>query len=213
MLQRFHKRSKWFYILLALVINSYYQPAIAYSKTILVFGDSLSAGYGLERGQEWPSLLQKRLAAKRLPYTVINHSISGETSSGGLSRFQQSLQQTKPDLVVLELGANDGLRGLSPKAMRQNLQSMIDMARERDIQVVLVGMHLPSNYGEAYTTLFHRQFVQLARQNQLPFVPFLMDRLGAGLKMYQSDGLHPTAGAQPQMMDNVWQVLEPVLRP
>ncbi len=188
-------------------------PAVAHGKTILVFGDSLSAGYGLERGREWPGLLQKRLLQNRLSYTVINHSVSGETSSGGLSRFQQSLEQAKPDLVVLELGANDGLRGLSPKAMRQNLQSMINMARERDIQVVLVGMHLPSNYGDAYTTLFHRQFVQLARQNQLPFVPFLMDGLGAGLKMYQSDGLHPTADAQPQMMDNVWQILKPLLTP
>lgn len=200
-------------MLLTILVNSYFMPAIANAKTILVFGDSLSAGYGLERGQEWPGLLQQRINQHRLPYSVVNHSISGDTTSGGLSRFQHSLQQAQPDIVILELGANDGLRGLSPKAMRNNLQSMIDMARSNNIQVVLVGMHLPSNYGDAYTQLFHQQFVQLARQNQLPFVPFLMDQLGKGLKMYQADGLHPTAQAQPLMLDNVWQVLKTILKP
>jgi acyl-CoA thioesterase-1 len=213
MLQRFHRLTKWLSILLALAIYSYDIPAIAHTKTILVFGDSLSAGYGLERGQEWPSLLQRRLSDNKLGYNVVNHSISGETTSGGLSRFQQSLQQTSPDIVILELGANDGLRGLSVKAMRNNLQSMIDLARSMKIQVVLVGMRLPINYGEAYTKLFHRQFVQLAEQNQLPFIPFLMDKIGAGLEMYQADGLHPTARAQTQMMDNVWQTLRYLLEP
>lgn len=188
-------------------------PAIANANTILVFGDSLSAGYGLERGQEWPNLLQQRLNRQRLPYSVVNHSISGETTGGGLSRFQHSLKQARPDIVILELGANDGLRGLSPKAMRNNLQSMIDMAHSSNIQVVLVGMHIPSNYGVAYTQLFHQQFIQLARQNQLPFVPFLMDQLGKGLKMYQADGLHPTAEAQPLMLENVWKVLKNILKP
>jgi acyl-CoA thioesterase-1 len=213
MLQRFHRQTKWLCILLALAAYSFDVPAIAHVKNILVFGDSLSAGYGLERGQEWPRLLQQRLSNSKLPYRVVNHSISGETTSGGLSRFEQSLLETSPEIVILELGANDGLRGLSVKNMRNNLQSMIDVAKSMKIQVILVGMHLPSNYGDAYTKLFHQQFVRLAEQNQLPFVPFLMDKIGAGLLMYQADGLHPVAEAQPQMLDNVWQTLKPLLQP
>ena len=148
-----------------------------------------------------------------MPYNIVNHSISGETTAGGLARFKESLGQTKPSIVILELGANDGLRGLSLKTMKQNLQHMIDIANEEKVQVILVGMKLPSNYGPGYTRLFHDQFVRLAETNQLAFVPFLMGKLDTGLKMYQQDGLHPTADAQPQIMDNVWQVLKPVLKP
>ena len=185
---------------------------LAQIQNILVFGDSLSAGYGLERSNAWPSLMQDKLQTKNFPYRVINHSISGETTSGGLSRFVTSLEEASPTIVILELGANDGLRGLSLKSMRSNLQRMIDMAHEQNIKVLLVGMRLPINYGKAYTDLFHQQFVNLARQNNTAFLPFLMHGLGAGLEMYQADGLHPTAAGQPRMMENVWQVLQPMLK-
>lgn len=179
--------------------------------SILVFGDSLSAGYGLEKGQEWPGLLQQRFNDRQQTIQVHNHSISGETTGGGLARLAKSLHLSRPDIVILELGANDGLRGLSPGTMRQNLQQMIDLILENQAEVLLVGMHLPINYGQAYTGLFHNQFVKLAEENKLAFLPFLMDRLGIGLNMYQADGLHPTATAQPQMMENIWEVLEPML--
>ena len=180
-------------------------------QSVLVFGDSLSAGYGLEKGQEWPALLQQRFGDRQLIIQVHNHSISGETTRGGLTRLARSLESSQPDIVILELGANDGLRGLSLKVMRQNLQQMIDLVVQHPAEVLLVGMHLPENYGQGYTGLFHRQFVSLARENELAFLPFLMDGLAIGLDMYQADGLHPTAAAQPQMMENVWEVLEPML--
>ena len=187
--------------------------SLAQNQNILIFGDSLSAGHGLERGKEWPSLMQQRLVTKKLPYTIINHSISGETTGGGLSRFAASLEQSNPAIVVLELGANDGLRGLSLKAMADNLQQMIDMAQSKDIRVILVGMLLPTNYGAGYTNLFHQQYAKLAEKNKLTFAPFLMQGLSIGLEMYQPDGLHPTALAQPQLMENVWFTLRPMLTP
>ena len=187
--------------------------SFAENINILVFGDSLSAGYGLERDDAWPSLMQTRLMKQNIPYNIINHSISGETTHGGVTRFKSSLDQSNPAIVILELGANDGLRGLSLKSMKTHLQQMIDMALNRNIKVLLVGMHLPSNYGAAYTDLFHQKFKKLAEINNLAFVPFLMQGLSVGLEMYQADGLHPTANAQPQMMENVWQGLRPMLLP
>jgi len=139
--------------------------SFAQNQNILIFGDSLSAGFGLERGQDWPSLMEKRLLDHKFVYTITNHSISGETTSGGVSRFAASLNEVKPAIVILELGANDGLRGLSLKSMATHLQKMIDMAHERDIQVLLIGMRLPSNYGSAYTDLFHAQYKKLAESN------------------------------------------------
>lgn len=187
--------------------------SFAQNLNILIFGDSLSAGHGLTRGEEWPSLMQKRLVTKKLPYTIRNHSISGETTSGGLSRFSASLEQANPAIIVLELGANDGLRGLSLKAMTKRLQQMIDMAHAKNLKVILVGMHLPTNYGVDYTKLFHQQFAKLAEKNQLAFIPFLMQGMSVGLGMYQPDGLHPTALAQPHIMENVWLTLQPMLMP
>lgn len=187
--------------------------SFAENENILVFGDSLSAGYGLERSDAWPSLMQTRLTQLNIPYSIINHSISGETTQGGASRFQTSLDQTDPAIVILALGANDGLRGLSVKSMHMHLQRMIDMAHARQTRVVLVGMRLPSNYGPAYTDMFHQQYKKLAENNNTAFVPFLMQGLSTGLEMYQADGLHPTASAQVQMMDNVWQTLHPMLIP
>jgi len=195
------------------LLCGYSMISFAENENILVFGDSLSAGYGLERSDAWPSLMHARLIKHNIPYSIINHSISGETAQGGASRFQASLDQTDPAIVILELGANDGLRGLSVKSMHIHLQGMIDMAHAREIRVLLVGMRLPSNYGPTYTDLFHQQFKKLAEKNNTALVPFLMQGLGTGLEMYQADGLHPTASAQTQMMENVWQTLHPMLLP
>ena len=183
-------------------------PAV---RSILVFGDSLSAGYGLDKGEEWPALLQRRLDNdNNFTVKIHNHSVSGETTGGGLSRLRASLRQTRPDIVVLALGANDGLRGLSPAAMRANLQRMITMAGGQNAAVMLVGIHIPVNYGRQYRELFHRQFIELAAHNNLAFLPFLLEGV-VDLSLYQSDGLHPVAAAQPRIMENVRSVLSPML--
>jgi acyl-CoA thioesterase-1 len=204
---------RWLFFMLTILLNGYCMPSFAQNQNILIFGDSLSAGYGMERGEEWPSLMQKRLLDLKLPYAIKNHSISGETTNGGLSRFKASLDKTNPVIVILELGANDGLRGLSLKSMSMHLQNMLDMAHQRKIRVLLVGMRLPSNYGAKYTNLFHKQFTKLAEKNHVAFLPFLMQELSTGLEMYQADGIHPTAKAQLQMMENVWSTLKPLLGP
>ena len=181
------------------------------AQSILIFGDSLSAGYGLDKGEEWPALLQRRLAHDNNSAVKIhNHSVSGETTGGGLTRLEHALRQARPDIVVLALGANDGLRGLPPQAMRDNLQRMVAIAKRAGAAVLLVGMRLPINYGRAYGELFHRQFVELAADNNLAFLPFLLS--GAeDLSLYQPDGLHPTAAAQPRIMENVRAMLSPML--
>ena len=182
-----------------------------HSKTILVFGDSLSAGYGLEKGQEWPALLQQRLSQQSLPYQIINHSITGETTAGGLYRLPQSLQASQPTILILALGANDGLRGLSLEKMQATLQQMINIAHRQNVQILLVGMHLPINYGQHYRQTFHQQFIDLAKKNNLAFLPFLLDGLETNIQMFLPDGLHPTAAAQPHIMNTVWPYLKPML--
>jgi len=181
------------------------------ASTLLVFGDSLSAGYGIEREQEWASLLQKRLRDTEIDVAVINHSTSGETTAGGLERLPASLQETQPDILILALGANDGLRGLSLKAMKTNLQQMINMAIKRKIQVVLVGMRLPSNYGPTFTKLFHQQYVDLARHNTVMFIPFLLEPFAGNIEWFQEDGFHPTQAAQALILAHVWGTLKPLL--
>lgn len=180
-------------------------------QNILVLGDSLSAGYGIESGKEWASLLQKKLLDTKYDYRIINRSISGDTTYGGLERIGDALRQYKPSIVIIALGANDGLRGLSLSAMKSNLQSMIDLARKEKTRVLLVGMRLPSNYGAAYTKLFHDQFHELAETNAISFLPFLLENVGENLHLFQADGLHPTADAQPVIRDNVWAALLPLL--
>ena len=182
------------------------------SSTILIFGDSLSAGYGIERGEEWASLLQKRLQHTKYDYRVSNLSISGETTSGGLERLNAALMETRPEILILALGTNDGLRGISMAEMKNNLQAMIDQALAEHIRVILVGMHLPSNYGSTYTELFYQQYTRLVRDNPVTFLPFLLENIGENIKLFQADGMHPLASAQPQIMDNIWQILTPLLR-
>lgn len=183
-----------------------------HAATILVLGDSLSAGYGLDAGQGWVDLLADRLQQRKLPFTVSNASISGETSAGGLSRLDDSLNETRPAILLLELGANDGLRGLSLDEMRRNLETIITRAEASGAKVVLIGMSLPPNYGKQYTEAFHQTYIELASRYQLPFVPFLLQNVVLDPDLMQSDQLHPNAQAQPYLLNLVWRKLGPLLR-
>lgn len=181
------------------------------ASTILVWGDSLSAGYGLKSGEAWPTLLQTRLKDEGFRHTVVNASVSGETSAGGRSRLPAALEQHRPSIVILELGANDGLRGLRPQLMAENLTAMIDAARAAGSQVLLVGMQMPPNYGAAYTRRFAQTFTDVAQAREVPLVPFLLDGFADQPELFLSDGIHPTAEAQPRVLDTVWQGLQPLL--
>ncbi|MEO1765892.1 arylesterase [Thiobacter aerophilum] len=198
-------------ILAALVVASNLAHA-AVAPRILVLGDSLSAAYGLPQEAGWVALLQSRLKARKFPYQVVNASISGETTAGGRTRLPSLLAHYRPQVVILALGANDGLRGLDLEQTRGNLEAMIRAAKASGARLLLVGMKLPPNYGPAYTQRFHALYGSLARQHQLAFVPFLLEGLATRQDWFQADGLHPTAEAQPHILDTVWPVLEPLLR-
>lgn len=174
-------------------------------------GDSLSAGYGLRPGEDWVSLLDRRLATKGYTYKVVNASISGETTRGGLARLPRALEIHAPDIVVLELGGNDGLRGFPLSVMRDNLREMIELARSAGGKVLLLGMHLPANYGDEYTQQFHQVFLDLARSEQVALVPFFLEGVALQPGMMLDDGIHPSASAQERMLQNVWPVLRPML--
>jgi len=179
---------------------------------ILVFGDSLSAEYGLPRDAGWVRLLSDRVAKEAPQYSVVNASISGETTSGGRTRLPQLLKQHQPSVVVLQLGANDGLRGLSLTAMRENLATMIRTSRAAGAQVLLVGMRIPPNYGREYSERFAAIYAQLAREERVALVPFLLDGFADDLAYFQADRIHPAERAQPRMLGTVWPQLAPLLR-
>lgn len=179
---------------------------------ILVFGDSLSAGYGIAASQSWPALLQERLRAEKFPHAVINASVSGETTAGGRSRLPAALKQHTPKIVVLALGANDGLRGLPTGATRDNLAAMARQARAAGARVLLVGMRLPPNYGPDYTRAFNGMFAAVAQQEKTALLPFLLEPIALDDMAFQADRLHPTAAAQPKILDHVWTALKPLLR-
>ncbi len=186
--------------------------ARAAAPVILVFGDSISAGYGLPRvDQGWVALLQARLKHEGYGDEVINASVSGETTTGGLSRLPRALALHRPAVVVLELGGNDGLRALPLEAVRANLEKMIDLAQGAHARVVLLGMRIPPNYGPDYTQRFAALFEDIARKRKLPFVPFLLGRVALDPDQMQADGIHPNAAAQPMLLDAVWPVLRPLL--
>ncbi len=185
--------------------------AFSAGHTILIYGDSLSAGYGIATAQSWPALLGQRLQQSGSAWTVANASISGETTAGGRSRFDAALTQFKPTIVVIALGANDGLRGLPVKAMRDNLTAMIASAKTQQARVLLVGMRLPPNYGPDYTRDFEASFHDLAKQHKVPLLPFLLEPIAADRNAFQADNLHPLATAQPKLLDHVWAVLKPML--
>lgn len=184
----------------------------AQAATILVWGDSLSAGYGLKAGEAWPTLLQTRLTREGFRHTVVNDSVSGETSSGGRSRLPDALTRHKPDILILELGANDGLRGLKPDLLADNLVAMIASAKKAGARVLLVGMRMPPNYGPAYTQRFEATFADIARTHKVGFVPFLFDGFADKPEFFQADGIHPAADAQPMILDTVWRGLRTMLK-
>ncbi len=182
------------------------------SKPILVLGDSLSAEYGLTHGSGWVALLEENIQAQYNDVTIVNASISGETTSGGRSRLPALLKKHQPKIVVIELGANDALRGLSLTATRANLQAMIDSAKENRAKVLLIGMQIPPNYGTAYTQQFANLYPKLTKQSKVALVPFMLEGVVGNPDYFQSDRIHPTAEAQPQILQNIWPHLKPLLQ-
>ena len=179
--------------------------------TILIVGDSLSSEYGLPRCTGWPALLPARLHQRGYAHEVVNASISGDTTSGGWSRLPALLAQHRPRVVILELGSNDGLRGLSLQAAEDNLAKMIAASKAAGARVLLVGMMIPPNYGRDYTQRFQQMFGRIAKAHQTALVPFLLDGVAQHNELFQADRLHPIAQAQPQLLDNIWKGLEPLL--
>ena len=183
----------------------------AWAGTLLVVGDSISAAFGLDSRQGWVALLEKRLQDEGFDHQVINASISGDTSSGGLARLPALLAEHQPQVVIIELGGNDGLRGQPPMQLQQNLALMVEKSQQAGAKVLLLGMKLPPNYGVRYTTAFAQVFSDVAQAKQVALVPFFLEGVGGVPGMMQADGIHPTAEAQTQLLDTVWPVLEPLL--
>jgi len=188
------------------------QPLATVDKTLLVMGDSLSAAFGISTEQGWVHLLEQRLSEQNLRYRVINASVSGETTAGGRVRFQPLLQRYSPTIVILELGANDGLRGSSLTDMQANLTEMIQQARQAGAPVLLLGMRIPPNYGKPYTEKFHQVYLELAKAHTIALVPFFMEGVGGNPQLTQADGIHPTAEAQSRLLANIWEVLSKLLK-
>ena len=184
----------------------------AASPAILVWGDSLSAAYGLEPSQGWVPLLDRRLRAQGYDYTVVNGSVSGETTAGGLTRLPDALGQHKPAIVIIELGANDGLRGTPVKVMQDNLGRMITLSRKAGAEVLLLGILMPPNYGAEYTRQFSQAYRDLSRRYGVPLLPFLLKGVAEHRELMQADGMHPIAAAEPAVLDNLWPRLKPLLK-
>ncbi|WP_116140485.1 arylesterase [Trinickia diaoshuihuensis] len=179
---------------------------------IVVLGDSISAEYGLPRDTGWVALLRKRLAQERIDYSVANASISGDTTSGGRARMPELMERLKPSIVIVELGANDALRGVPLATSEDNLRTIVEQAQQGHAKVVLVGMYVPSNYGPAYTQRFHAMYASVAHEMNVRLVPFLLAGIENRPEMFQSDQMHPAQQAQPALLENVWPVLAPLLR-
>jgi len=193
-------RSNLFAVLLA------FSGGAAAAPTILVYGDSLSAAYGIPQGAGWVALLGERLKQRKSNYSVVNASISGETSAGGAARIGDALAANKPSIVIVQLGANDGLRGLPVGRMKENLTAIVQASKRESARVVLVGMQLPPNYGVPYVNTFRAAFNDVARDERIAFVPFLLEGLESR-EQFQADAIHPTAAAQPIILENVWRKL------
>mgnify|MGYP000700533639 CR=1 FL=1 len=178
------------------------------AQNILVVGDSISAAFGLEIEQGWVYLLQERLKEKGYPHTVVNASVSGDTTAGGLARLPRLLEQHEPALVVIELGGNDGLRGMPPSNMQQNLSRKVELSTEAGADALLLGMMIPPNYGVRYTEAFNQAFVNVAEKWSIPLLPFLLEGVGDVPTLMQADRIHPTAEAQPILLENAWPLIE-----
>ncbi|HEY8099368.1 MAG TPA: arylesterase [Burkholderiaceae bacterium] len=206
------RESKSMLRIIALIAFSVFTTcAYSASKTILVLGDSLSAEHGIERGTGWVALLEKKLEAEKINSTIVNASISGETTSGGMTRLPALLNKYHPDIVMIELGANDGLRGLSLSATEGNLYAMITAAKKAKAKVLLIGMRLPPNYGTDYAQRFSSMYGKEAKQTQTTLAPFLLAGIADKPELFQADHLHPIASAQPTILSNVWPYLKPLL--
>ncbi|MFW6278300.1 MAG: arylesterase [Halorhodospira sp.] len=200
-------------VLYATVLIGLLGPTIAAAErpTLLVFGDSLSTAYGFDRDQAWPALLEERLEQAGLPHRVVNASRSGETTSGGTRRLPDALETHEPEIVLLQLGGNDGLRGQPPERIRHNLARMITQAQDAGSQVLLLGIRIPPNYGRAYTERFEALYPALAKALDVTLIPFLLEDIWDEEGMMQEDGVHPTAAAQPRIAALVWAELEGML--
>lgn len=197
-----------FWLLACLVL-----PGAAAARTILVMGDSLSAAYGVETEIAWVNLLRERLEEHdHEQWQVVNASISGETTDGGARRLPALLDKHQPDIVIIELGGNDGLRGFQPPVIRDNLSAMIEASQQAGARVLLVGMQIPPNYGASYTRLFTEMYPNLSDQYDTALVPFFLDGIYNGDGLMQDDGIHPTSEAQPLLLENVWPHLQPLLQ-
>ncbi len=179
---------------------------------MLVVGDSISAAYGIDKEQGWVALFERQYLDQCPGLKVNNASVSGETSAGGAARLPTLLREVQPDIVVIELGGNDGLRGLSPQAMENNLRRMVKLSREAGAAPLLFGMYLPPNYGESYRRLFGNAFERVADSEEVPLLPFFLDGVGAVDGMMLDDGIHPNAAAQPRLLDNARSLLDPALK-
>ena len=179
--------------------------------TVLIFGDSLSAGYGIDVDQSWAALLQARLEQQGYEHRVVNASISGETTEGGAARIKGALEQFSPELVILELGGNDGLRGFPPARVQANLQKIVVAAHNSGAAVVLLGIRIPSNYGPRYSRAFEAAFRNVAEELEIPWVEFFMDGVALNDALLQADRIHPTAEAQPLLLDNAWPLISATL--
>ncbi|MBA1148208.1 arylesterase [Ectothiorhodospiraceae bacterium WFHF3C12] len=197
------------FLLIALLVAAPAAPAA--ERTILVLGDSLSAAYGIPDDAGWVQLLRNRLSELGVDGEVVNASISGETTRGGLARMPELLDAERPAVVIIELGGNDGLRGISPAATEQNLTSMVELAQDQGARVLLVGVRLPPNYGQAFTERFRATFRAVVEKTGCAYVPKFLENVGGVAGMMQADGIHPTAEAQPRLLENVWVELEPML--
>ena len=198
--------------MVALVLFSAAASAYSAPKTVLVLGDSLSAEYGLARGAGWVSLLEQRLRAQKIDARIVNASVSGETTSGGRTRLPALLSKHQPSIVVIELGANDGLRGLPVAAAEANLRAMVKQARDAGAQVLLVGMRMPPNYGRDYADKFFAMFSALSKDVKAPLAPFMLDGVADKTELFQPDRLHPLAAAHPIILGNIWPHLQPLLK-
>lgn len=192
---------------MALFVN----PALAERPVIVVLGDSLSAGYGIDRGEGWVALLQRRLAEQGLAYRVVNSSISGDTTRGGLERLPRTIETHRPALLIIELGANDGLRGFPVSETRSNLREMITLAQREGVRVLVLGMRIPANYGRRYTERFAGVFPEVAHEAGVPLVPFFLERVAQHPELMQDDTIHPNEAAQPYLLETVWAALSPLL--
>jgi len=197
------------FVLLAILTSI---ATVSSANTIVVLGDSISAAYNMPEEKGWVNLMQQTLSDNSYPHTIVNKSISGDTTAGGLARIDKALEQHKPNLVLIELGANDGLRGFPPILIKKNLRELIKRSKKAGAQVLLLSMRIPSNYGKRYTDLFYNNYPELAEEMEIPFVPFILEDIALAKDMFQADKLHPNQKAQPIIAKKIWGYLEPVLK-